>query len=224
MQPAAGGFGQGDVAAGHHVLGGGGHSGQPEEHRHHPLVHHALLRQLADFGVVQHRLVEHQAILEGPPHQFGVADRVAVVGEGDRAGLDQLADLGQFLPLAILADAGHHEDVAVAGPFGPLAGELDGPLAVDGRVGIGHAGDRGEPAGQRGGRAGLDGLVLLEARLAEVDVHVDQAGRHDFARRVDHRFLPGRGGIVSGDAAVGQQQVGYAIHLLRWIDHAAVLD
>ena len=57
------------------------------------------LGQLADLGVVEHRLVEHQAVLEGPAHQLGVVDRGAVVAEGHGAGLDQLADLGQFLAL-----------------------------------------------------------------------------------------------------------------------------
>ena len=61
--------------AGHHVLGGGGHARQAEHQRNQALVHHAVLRQLADFGMIEDRLVEHQAILERPPHQFGVADR-----------------------------------------------------------------------------------------------------------------------------------------------------
>ena len=56
-----------------------------------------------------------------------------------------------------------------------MADELDRALAVDGRIGVGHAGDRGEAAGHGRGRAAGDGLVFLEARLAEVDVHVDQA-------------------------------------------------
>ena len=41
------------------------------------------------------------------------------------------------------------------------------------------------PAGQRGGGAGVDRLVLLVARLAEVDVDVDQAGADDQPRGVD---------------------------------------
>ena len=75
VQPAAGGLGQGDVAAGHHVFGGGGNAGQAQHQRDQPLVHHAVLGQLADLGVVEHRLVEHQAVLEGPAHQLGVVNR-----------------------------------------------------------------------------------------------------------------------------------------------------
>ena len=131
-----------------------GMPGRPQHQRDQPFVHHAVLGQLADLGVVEHRLVEHQAVLEGPPHQLGVVDRGAVVAEGDGAGLDQLADLGQFLAFAVLAHAGDDEDVAVAGLGGLVADELDGALAVDGRIGVGDAGDRGEAAGQRRGRAG----------------------------------------------------------------------
>ena len=79
--------------------------------------------------MVQDRLVEHQAVFEGPPHQLGVVDRGAVVAEGHRAGLDQLADFGQLLALAVLADAGDDEDVAVVGLGGLVADELDRALA-----------------------------------------------------------------------------------------------
>ena len=45
---------------------------------------------------------------------------------------------------------------------------------------------RREAAGRRGARAGLDGLGVLEARLAQMHVHVDEAGRDDQARGVEH--------------------------------------
>ena len=153
VHPPAGRLGQGDVAAGHHVFGRGGHAGQPEHQRDQPLVHHAALGQLADFGVVEDRLVEHQAVFERPAHQLGIVDRRAVVAEGDGPGLDQLADFGQFLPFAVLADAGHDKDVAMIGPGGLVPDELDRGLAVDRRIGVRDAGDRGEAAGQRGRRA-----------------------------------------------------------------------
>ena len=162
-----------------------GMPGRPEDQRDQPLVHHAALGQLADFGVVQDRLVEHQAIFERPAHQLRIVDRRAVVAEGDGPGPDELADFGQFLAFAVLADAGHDEDVAMVGPGGLVLDEFDGGLAVDRRLGVGNAGDRGETAGQGGGGAGVDRFVLLASRLAQMDVHVDQPGRDDLARGVD---------------------------------------
>ena len=129
MQPAAGGFGQGDIAAGHHVFGHGRHAGQPENQRDQPFVHHAALGQFADFGVIEDRLIEHLAIFERPPHQLGIVDRGAVVAEGHGAGLHQLADLGQFLPFAVLADAGHDVDIAVVCTGRLMLDEFDRGLA-----------------------------------------------------------------------------------------------
>ena len=184
VQAAAGGLGQGDVAAGHHVFGGGGDARQAQHQRDQPFVHHAALGQLADLGVVEHRLVEHQAIFEGPPHQLGVVDRGAVVAEGDRPGLDQLADLGQLLSLAVLADAGRRRRrwqwpawaawwwTNSTVPWLSMGGSVLGMQAIEVK-----------PPASGGRRAGVDRLVLLEARLAEVHVHVDQPGRDDPAAR-----------------------------------------
>ena len=49
----------------------GGHSGQAQDQRHPPLVHHAAARQLAGLGMAEDRLVEHQAIFERPPKHSG---------------------------------------------------------------------------------------------------------------------------------------------------------
>ena len=54
--------------------------------------------------------------------------------------------------------------------------KLNRCLSVDRRFGVGDAGHAREPAGQRRSRAGLDCLVFLPARLAEVNVHVDEPG------------------------------------------------
>ena len=126
------------------------------------------------------------AYCERPPHQVGRGDRGTVVGERDGPARDQLAELGQLLALAPLADGADREDVGLPGALGLEDDELGGGLGVDRRDRVGHAGDRRHAAGQRGGGAGGDRLVLLVARLAEVDVDVDQAGADDQAPGVDH--------------------------------------
>src|SRR5437773_2447920 len=52
---------------------------------------------------------------------------------------------------------------------------------VDRGLGVRHRADRREPAAQRGLRAGRDRLRLLEARLAEVRVQIDEAARDEVA-------------------------------------------
>lgn len=54
---------------------------------------------------------------------------------------------------------------------------------VGDRVGVGHGGHVSEAAVDRSRGAGLDGLLVLEARVTEVDVHVHQAGDEVLAGR-----------------------------------------
>ncbi len=186
VQPAAGQLRQRDVAVDHHLLGGGRHAVQPQPHALEALVHDAAAGQVQVLAMAEHGLVEHPAIFQGAAHDLGADDRRAVVGEGDRAAFDQAADLGQLRALAALGDGADGKDVGVAGPLGLQIDELGRRLAVEGRLGVGHAGHRRDAAGQRRRRAGGDGLVLLAARLAQVDVHVDQARADDLAGGVDH--------------------------------------
>ena len=158
---------------------------QAETHTLKALVHDAAARQFEVFGVAQHRLVEHRAVFHRPPHDLGADDRRAVVGKGDGAAFDQTADFGQLGAASALGEGADREDVGVAGPLRLEMDELGRRLAVDGRLRVRHTGHRRDAAGQRRGGAGGDGFVLFAARLAQVDVHVDQAGADDHPGRVD---------------------------------------
>src|SRR5439155_11466166 len=103
----------------------------------------------------------------------------------------------------------------------------DGTGVVDG-LRVRHAADGGEAAGRRGAGAGLHGLLVLVAGLAEVDVNVDQAGTHDLAGRVeDLGALPGGPlDVPAGlrDQPVLHQHVLDGVDAVRRIDHATVPD
>src|SRR5262249_6655523 len=149
------------------------------------------------------------------PHDLGVDDWRTIVGEGDGPALDKTADLGQFLALATLGDGADGEDIGVAGALGLEMNELRGSLRVDGRLGVGHARYRRDTAGQRRGGAGGDGLVLLAARLAQVDVHVDQARADDQAVRVERAVSAKvRLRVEANNAAIVNPQVGDLIDSL----------
>ena len=65
---------------------------------------------------------------------------------------------------------------------------------------IRHANNGGESAGRRRSRARLDRFLVTESRLAQVHMHVDQAGRNDqtFARR-SLQFRISAAAITSAD-------------------------
>ena len=95
--------------------------------------------------------------------------------------------------LALPADGDGAGDVDVAQRRAPEVEHLvDHRRRVDGRRGVGHGHERGVAAERCRPAAGLDGLRLLLARLAQVAVEVDEARRHDAAAGVDD-LVGGRG-------------------------------
>jgi hypothetical protein len=122
------------------------------------------------------REAEHRAVLQSPSHQLAVHDRHAVVGYGDDTSAMHLADLRQLLPAQALRYRADGVDPRQPCRTCALDDVLsDRPRIVHG-IGICHTGDRREAAGHRGPRAALDCLLVLVARLAQVDVHVHKAG------------------------------------------------
>src|SRR5258708_39984476 len=89
----------------------------------------------------------------------------------------------------------------------------------------GAGADGGEPSRRSGPRSRLDGLGVLEARLAQVHVHIDEAGRDDETGGVEH-FRSGGVKICAQcrDLSIVNGHVGNSVVLRRRVDHTAVLD
>ena len=211
MQPRADVLGQQHVAGDDRLLGGGRPAGEAERRRAVALVHLRADGQPRLLGVLGDDAVERLDVLQCPPHQRRVGDAVPVVGEDPhgRRRVGHGAELGQ--PLAAQAD-GHRpdrDDVDQAGLLAQPPHLLDDAGGVGDRVGVGHRVDGGEAAEGGGAAAGLDGLGVLAARLAQVGVQVDQPGQRDEPAGVDD-LGAGRGQALAdgGDAAVLHQQVG----------------
>lgn len=131
--------------------------------------------QQAEIGGVFDAEAHHARIRHGP----------AVVADGDRARLFHLAHFGQLLSL--FADGDGADGMHLAHPrLFPAGDDIadDRRVVADGR-GIGHAADLREPAAHRRRAAAGDVFFILEPRLAQVNVHVDQAGEHMQPRGVD---------------------------------------
>ena len=145
----------------------------------------------------------------------------AVVGEAGRAGGEQRAEVGQLPALEAAGDGARlvHVDIA-ARLMGFVLDVLQRFHAVAGGHGVGHAHDRGEAAGRSRAHARGDVLLLGLARVTEVDMGVDEAGRDHKAagvkgraacRRVDVGFYPRQ------DAIVADEQVQAGVQAGIWI-------
>ena len=97
------------------------------------------------------------------------------------------ADLGQFLALAALGDRADRDRHWPARPAAPR-GRMNSicPSLSSGGLVLGMQQTVVNPPATAAADAAGDGLFLLIARLAEMDVNVDQAGRDVTAGGVDH--------------------------------------
>ena len=121
-------------------------------------------------------LTEHLAVVHGTAHHAGVLDAAAVIGERDATVLDHVAHLGDDLALEALGHgAGRvHAAVALGGGYG--LDVLDDHAAIGHGVGVGHGAHAGEAALGRSSGLGGDVTLGLETGLAQMHVHVHQAG------------------------------------------------
>jgi hypothetical protein len=116
-------------------------------------------------------------------------NRLAVITDRHRAGAHQLAELGQLLPFLTQRDGANRVDPCLARTLRLAHDESDGCLVVGNRVGVRHGTDRGEASGRGGHGAGGNGLDILLARLPQMDVEIDEAGRHNFVSGGDNQCI-----------------------------------
>ena len=163
-------------------------------------------------------------VVHDAAHHAGVLDAVAVVGEHGRAVGVHIAHVGEHLALQVLgAGAGHHD---AALPHGRGAGlhVFHGHGVVDHRARVRHGAHRGETTvGRRAGTRG-DVLLLLLTRIAEVHVHVHEAGGDDLAGEVAlDALLQGKALADLDDLAVADEDVGGFVQTDLRVDHVRVL-
>ena len=218
---------QADVPLDHDRFGLSGLAAQTEGGRAIALVHDAAGGQRRVLAVVDDRYPEHRRVLESPPHEERVGNRMPIVGDPDAAGLAERADLGHPLP-----PRAHRHRADRMDPGEPCVGRLaddllgDADMVVD-RIGVRHAGRRGESARHRGGHAARDRLLVLLPRLPKVDVHVDEAGTDDESGRHLHRRRAVEREIGADrrhPSALVDADVGHTVDSLCGIDDPPALE
>ena len=181
VQPRADVLGQQHVPGDDRLLGDRRPAGQAEPGGDVTLVHLRARGEPGLLGVLGDDAVERLDVLQRAAHQPRVGHAVPVVGEDPDPGrgVGHRAELGQLLagqPDGDRADRLHVDQPGLAAEPPDL---LDDAGRVGDRRGVGHRAHRGVAAERRGPRAGLDGLGVLAARLAQVGVQVDQARQGD---------------------------------------------
>ncbi len=201
------------------LLGDRGPAGETELTRQGALVHLCVLGESWLLRVLRDHSPERLHVLEGATHEQGVRDAPAIVGEdGDlRARTRHGADLAESFTRETHRHCADrpHGDIAVLGA--QRVHLLDHARGIGDRRGVGHRVHGGEAAGSGRPGAGQNRLALLVARLAQVRVEVDEAGKRCESGCVD-RGRPRAG--LRGEPAVRDEEVaGGAIGACRTRDH-----
>ena len=189
------------------------------------LVDDAVARERLDLAVRERDAVELGDVLHAGAHHAGGLHAVAVIGEGRGAGVGHVADLGERLALLAARHGADGAHVAQAAGVAALDLVADLGARVGHGVGVGHGGHVGEAAVDGRGGARLDGLLVLEAGVAEVDVHVHEAGDEVLVVRVDDgRALGGLERLGhSGDLVALDQNVAEAVETDLRVDDVGAL-
>ena len=181
---------------------------QSELDRLRSFAHHAAGEERRILAVIDHRKIERAAIIHHLPHQSRRCDGLAVVAHGDDSGILHRGDFRERFAFAShrsRADRPHAHARRRRGAFHDSARHRG---IVVHRLRVRHAADGRESAARRRARARLDRFGHFLARLAQVAVKIDEAGRDDQALRVEN-FCAVRGKIRADfrDALAIEQHV-----------------
>jgi hypothetical protein len=127
----------------------------------------------------------------------------------------QLGHLGQLRALQAARDRGHEADRDAGIAQRGVAQRLQQRGGIDDRVGVRHRDDQAEAARRSGARAGLEVLLVLLARRAQVHVRVDERREQVAPGALDDLGalwrLQRSGRADLGDHAVSNEHVGGAV-------------
>ena len=190
MDAGAGRLGQTDIPDDHDLLGGGRDPLEPEAAGIAAFVHAPVRAQAFVLAVVDDESAERRRCFEGAAHDAGVPDgrpssEKATAPARTRAAMSDssaplsprvTAAIGKTLTRALLRASARMNSVTAR-------------LSFTGFV-LGMQQIVVNPPRAAARDAGPDGLLVFEAGLAEMDVHVDEARGDDESRRVDRPARP----------------------------------
>ncbi len=224
VQLAAAQAAQRDVARDLDFLALGRPTEKTEARRGDAFVDLAVADQVVVLAVAHDHAAKLAGVVHDAAHHARALHAVAVIGEGDHAVGNHVAHVGEHFAGEVLRAAARHVHAARAGRRRNGLDVLDRHRVVDDRVGVGHRADRREAAVGRGARAGFDVFLLLEAGLAQMHVHVDQAGDDDLAAQVALDALFHSEVLADlDDLAVADEDVGGFVQTDLRVDHMRVL-
>lgn len=158
----------------------------PQELCHLPCIHRACSCQGMVLTVGHDRKLKHTGILHSLFHQPCIHNRLPIFADGADSCLGHLADVGQLFSLLFFCDGPDGQHMNNSFFFCFHLDILYQDLIINHWVGIGHTAYGGESSLGCTSASGCNGFLVLEARLSQVDVDIDQSRHHPAAASIDY--------------------------------------
>src|SRR5215470_1338731 len=169
---------------------------------------------------------ESGGVLQGAPEDLRIGERNIRLRERDAAVIAELRHLGEPLPRELRGERADRIDPRQIEAGGATGEHLDEARLVERRIGVGRAGEARDAAGDGREHLRFERRLVLESGLPQPRGEVDEAGRDDEARSVEHalRLEPPRGRANADDAPTGNVEIGRAGDAVPRVNEPAVLD
>ena len=170
------------------------------------------------LAVIHHRQTEFTRVEKRVLHEQPCRNRAAVVREADDPRPRKLLHVRQLDALAPPRDCTERQHPHGPGFLRAMCDEVDNRRRVYRRRRVRHRADRREPSGCGCGGARLDGLLVLETRLPQVCVQIDEPRCGDEPLPVNDERIRGSCLRRIRDESVPHEQVGRAVRPRSRID------
>src|SRR5258708_9710382 len=181
MNASATELGQQDVAHNHELFPCSWPARQSKDRTPMTLVHHTVAHEIVVLAVVEHGEVKHGGILDRAAHQFMILYTMGVIGDRNDAEWYHRSNRRHFFAGKTSGDRTGSKYVDAGGLPCPIQNPGYSARIVGGRTGVGHADNGSKSTRRRCLTAGRDGFFMRLARLAKMNMHVDQSGSNDQA-------------------------------------------
>jgi hypothetical protein len=130
MNPCVAQFGEENIPGDNDLFRGSGPPGQSEYGAPVPFVHHSAPDHVVLLAMIHDREVEHARVLGRPAHHLVVLNAVAIVRNGDNAGLHHRSDRRHFLAFEALRYSAGREDIDQRGFARPIGAAACVPVSM----------------------------------------------------------------------------------------------
>lgn len=181
VKPCPGEFRESDVAGDDEFFGGAGIAVDAECCADFAFVHDRAVGEVVIFAMLDDHAIKCFSVFERRAHDLRAGDGGSVIGECHRAGMSATAtrhesEFREFQPRSPFCNAAHRKDARFAGILGLQILVRNRRGIIERGIGVGHDDDGRKSAVYRRSRTGRDGLFRAVARLAEVDMNINEAG------------------------------------------------